>query len=358
VKLRVIDNPPNPYLSEHREWLEPPPAARVEIYEEASGSILSHNDSPDVAFTWSVNPYRGCQHGCAYCYARPYHEYLGLGAGTDFDTKIIVKRNAAELLRKEFSKKSWKGETVVFSGITDCYQPIEAAYGITRQCLEVCLEFGNPVGVVTKGFLVVRDADLLAKLNEKAQAHVSISIPFADEEAAGLIEPQAPPPSRRFEAIRRLHQAGVPVGVMVAPVIPGLTDRDIPHILEQAANAGAEWANCVCLRLPGNVEPVFLQRLRETMPERADRVVKRVREVRGGKLYDPRFGARMRGEGAYWDTISHLFAMSKARFGFDGEKDEPASSPPEPATLIESRVESQDRREDHAGDRQMTFAFQ
>jgi len=318
MHLRRVDNPPNPYLSQHAEWLEPPPPARLEIYEETSGSLLSHNDSPDLPFTWSVNPYRGCQHACAYCYARPYHEYLGLGAGTDFDTKLIVKTNAAELLRKEFRKRTWKRECVNFSGITDCYQPIEASYGITRKCLEVCLEFANPVTVVTKGFLVVRDADLLARLSALAGAKVCMSIPFADAETARLIELQAPPPARRFEAVRRLTEVGVPVNVFVAPVIPGLNDRDIPKILEQAAAAGARFASYTALRLPGSVESVFVSRLREVMPLRADRVLARLRDIRGGALSDSRFGKRMRGSGTYWESIRDLFAISRTRYGLDG----------------------------------------
>ncbi len=315
VKLRPIDNPPNPYASRYAEWLEPPPAARVEIYEETSGSILSRNDSPDLPFTWSINPYRGCQHACAYCYARTYHEYLGLGAGTDFDTKLIVKTKAADLLRAEFEKKKWSKEMVNFSGITDCYQPIEASYGITRACLEVCLEFRNPAVVVTKSFLVVRDADLLAELNNMASAKVFVSIPFYDARSAKLMEPQTPPPSRRFEAVRRLSEAGVPVGVFVAPIIPGLNDRDVPQILEEAAAAGAQSASYTALRLPGSVESVFLSRLQQAMPDRANRVIRRLRDIRDGKLDDSRFGRRMRGNGVYWKSIRDLFEMSKRRFG-------------------------------------------
>lgn len=317
MNLRRVDNPPNPFLSEHREWLEEPPAARIEIYEETSGSILSHNDSPDLPFTWSVNPYRGCQHACAYCYARPYHEYLGYGAGTDFETKLIVKRNAPDLLREAFRKRGWKRESVNFSGITDCYQPIEACYGVMRGCLKVCIECRNPAAVVTKSFLVARDADLLAELNAAASVRVFLSIPFADAEVCKLIEPQAPAPARRFEAVRRLAEAGVPVGVFVAPIIPGLNDKDVPKILEQAAAAGATSASYTALRLPGSVEGVFVKRLREVLPLRADRVLNRLRDIRGGKLSDSRFGARMRGSGPYWDSVRDLFEMSKKRYGLD-----------------------------------------
>lgn len=315
MQLRPVDNPLNPYLSQHAEWLEEPPVARVEIYEERSGSILSKNTSPDLPYTWSVNPYRGCQHACAYCYARRTHEYLGLGAGTDFDTKLIVKPDAPDLLQRALTRRSWKGESVHFSGVTDCYQPIEAAYGITRQCLEVCLELSNPACVVTKGFLVVRDAELLAALDRAAEAHVGISIPFADEAACKLLEPQAPPPRRRFEAIRQLRAAGVPVGVIVAPVIPGLTDSQVPRILEQAASAGAQWAGFSALRLPGNVAEVFIRRLQEAMPARAGRVLRRLRDIRGGRLNSSRFGERMRGSGPYWESIARLFHVSRERFG-------------------------------------------
>jgi DNA repair photolyase len=319
---RAVANPPNPYLSQHAEWLEPPPVARLEIYEESSGSVLTRNDSPDVPFTWSVNPYRGCQHACAYCYARPYHEYLELGAGTDFETKLFAKTNAPEMLRKAFSKKSWAREWVTFSGVTDCYQPIEASFGITRECLEVCTEFQTPASVITKSFLVVRDIDVLVKLNRVVGARVFVSIPFADVEMSRLIEPQAPPPQRRFEAVRRISDAGICVGVMVAPIIPGLNDRDIPSILEQAAAAGASSVGYVPLRLAGSVRPVFLERLREAMPGRAQRVINRIRDIRGGRLNDPSFGSRMSGSGVYWDSIRDLFEISRKRFGLDGREED------------------------------------
>jgi DNA repair photolyase len=315
VKFKRIDNPPNPFLSEQRDWLEPP-RTRIEVYEETSGSILSHNTSPDVPFAWSVNPYRGCQHACAYCYARTYHEYLGLGAGTDFDTKLVVKPNAPELLRKAFGKPSWKHEHVNFSGITDCYQPIEASYRLTRKCLQVCAECCNPASVTIKGFLVVRDIDILSNLNARAGVSVTFSIPFADAAIARLIEPQAPPPERQLEAMRRLHEAGIPVGVIVSPIIPGLNDRDIPRILEKAAAAGARSASYTALRLPGSVQDVFIKRLREVMPLRADHVMNLLNEVRGGRLDEARFGKRMRGQGTYWDSICDMFRVFKMQFGF------------------------------------------
>lgn len=313
--MKPVSNPPNPYLSAHHEWLEPPPPARVEVYEEHAKSILSENDSPDIPFRWSVNPYRGCQHACAYCYARPYHEYLGFGAGTDFETKLVAKVNSGELLREAFSRKGWRGEQVNFSGVTDCYQPLEAVYKLTRACLEVCLEFRNPAAVVTKSFLVMRDAELFARLNQSAAATVYQSIPFADDATARLIEPQAPSPSRRLEAMRRLTAAGVPVGVLIAPLIPGLNDREMPEILERAAEAGAKWAGYMPLRLPGNVRPVFLERLAAAMPDRAARVEARIREMRQGRLNESAFGARMRGQGNYWESVEDLFRMARDRAG-------------------------------------------
>ncbi|MHC4608871.1 MAG: radical SAM protein [Planctomycetota bacterium] len=315
--MERIDNPPNPYESVYRQWLEPPPEARIEVYEERASSILSENDSPDVPFRWSCNPYRGCQHACAYCYARCTHEYLGLGAGTDFETKLVVKINAPELLAEVFSGRNWPGEAIHFSGATDCYQPLEAVYRLTRRCLAACLAHRNPAAVVTKSFLVTRDTELLAELDRAAGVQVCVSIPMADAQVAKALEPQAPPPARRFEAIRRLTAAGLSVGVVVSPVVPGLTDRDIPTILRQARDAGATRALFVPLRLPGSVEHVFLPRLRCQLPLHAKRVEQRLRDMRGGQLNDPRFGWRMRGQGPYWDSVKRLFEVWRDRLGFE-----------------------------------------
>lgn len=328
---RLVDNPPNPYLSEHRELLEPPPPATVEVFEEPAATIITENDSPDIPFRWSVNPYRGCQHACAYCYARPYHEYLGLGAGTDFETKLIVKTNAPELLRRTLAKPKWRGRSICFSGITDCYQPLEAVYRVTRRCLEACLEYRNPVSIVTKSYLIMRDAELLADLNRAAGATVFQSIPFADHGIARLIEPYAPPPSRRFDAMKRLTDAGVPVGIMVSPIIPGLNDSEIPAVLRRAADCGARCASYIPLRLPGNVAPVFLERIRRTMPHRAARIEARLREVRGGQLSDSRFGHRMRGSGEYWNSVKRLFDVSARRYRIHQYRDD-AFPPPAEST--------------------------
>lgn len=315
--MRRVDNPPNPYLSEHREYLGPPPAARLDVYEERARSIIAGNDSPDVPFCWSVNPYRGCQHACAYCYARRTHEYFGHGAGTDFDTRVIVKVNAAELLERELSRPTWEGEPLAFSGVTDCYQPLEAVYGVTRACLEVCLRRANPVGVVTKSHLIARDADLLAALHRRAGVRVYFSIPFFDAEVARKLQPHTPPPERQFEALRRLAAAGVPVGIMVAPIIPGLNDHDIPALLQRAAECGARGGSYSPIRLPGSVKDVFLSRLRAELPEAAARVEQRILELHGGRWNDPRFGCRMRGTGAYWESVKRLFQTMVLRYGLN-----------------------------------------
>jgi DNA repair photolyase len=314
VRLRPVSNPPNPWLSSAVEWLEPEPS-HLEVYEDATREILSRNDSPDVPFCWSVNPYRGCAHACAYCYARPTHEYLGFGAGTDFETRIAVKPRAAALLAKAFDRPSWKGELVAFSGVTDCYQPLEASWRLTRACLEVCLAYRNPVSVVTKAPLVERDLDLLASLSGQARASVTISLPFLDARRARALEPGAASPARRLETLRRLASAGVPCGVLVAPVIPGLNDEEVPRVLEAAREAGARRAHWLLLGLPGSSKAVFEARLREALPERAGRVLHRIREVHGNALYDSRFGVRRRGTGPYADALAALFGATARRLG-------------------------------------------
>ena len=317
MKPRAIHNPPNPWSTTEVDYLGEPPPARLEVYADHSREILARNDSPDVGFSFSVNPYRGCMHACAYCYARPTHEYLSFGAGTDFETKIAVKLNAAELLRSSFDRPSWKGELVVFSGVTDCYQPLEASLKLTRGCLQVCLDYRNPVAIITKAPLIERDLDLLGALAREARAHVSVSIPFWDQEAARAIEPYVATPRRRLQTVERLAEANVPVGVNVAPIIPGLNDQDIPSVLKAAKAAGATSAGYVLLRLPGSVKAVFEERLRATLPGRADRVLHRIRETRGGALYDPRFGVRGRGEGLYAETIKSLFETTARSLGIE-----------------------------------------
>jgi DNA repair photolyase len=317
-----ISNPPNPWATTEVEYLPElggAPEVGLEVYEDQTRQILSTNDSPDVGFRWSVNPYRGCFHACAYCYARPTHEYLSMGAGTDFDRKIMVKTRAPELLRAAFGKtvgkKSWRRELVVFSGVTDCYQPLEASFRLTRRCLEVCADFANPAAVITKAPLVERDVDVLSALGRVASVQVMVSVPFWDPERARAIEPYAASPARRLRTIERLAAAGIAVGVNVAPIIPGLNDHDIPRILTAARDAGATSAGYVLLRLPGSVKMVFEERLRASLPLAADRVLHRIRETRGGQLYDSRFGVRGRGEGTYALAIRTLFEAWASRLG-------------------------------------------
>lgn len=321
MSFRRVENPPNPWQSAHREYLGEPPAAKLEIFEERAKTILSENDSPDLGFRWSLNPYRGCFHACAYCYARPTHQYWDFGAGTDFERKLVVKVNAPEVLEATFRRKSWRGEVIAFSGNTDCYQPLEATYELTRRCLEVCNAYRNPVCVITKGALVARDAKLLGELAQRAGVRVTVSIAFSDETMARALEPNAPLPSARFAALRALHDAGVPVGLALAPVIPGINDAQIAEVLERAAACGADEAFTTLLRLPAELKEVFTQRLQEAFPGRAKKVLNAIREMRGGELYRSGFGTRQVGEGARWSAIERLFEVTCKRLGMNARKE-------------------------------------
>jgi DNA repair photolyase len=326
--MKPIQNPPNPFLSHDCEYFEGMvPPAKLEVYEDLTRTILAKNDSPDLGFKWSLNPYRGCTHACAYCYARPSHEYLGFGAGTDFDTKIMVKRKAPALLRETFMKRSWKGELIIFSGDTDCYQPLEAHYKLTRECLEVCAEFGNPVGLITKSFLITRDLDVLKKLHARTHVSVTLSIPFFDDKMARIIEPHAASATSRFEAVKRLSEAGIHVNVNIAPIIPGLNDSDIPQILKKVKECGAKSATPVLLRLPGNVKEVFIERLKQHFPLGYEKIVGRIKEVRGGKLYNSEFGKRMHGEGPYWENIQKIFNVYCDKLGLNEFEDRETRPP-------------------------------
>lgn len=311
--MKLVSNPPNRFEPQHHERLEPAPPVVVQVVEEDAREILSRNDSPDLPFRWSLNPYRGCFHACAYCYARPSHEYWGWGAGTDFESKLVAKPHAAERLRATFMKPSWKGELIVFSGNTDCYQPLEASYGLTRACLEVCAEFANPVAIITKSGLITRDLPVLQQLHERAWLRVYFSIPFLDEDTARQVEPQAPSIKKRFEAMGVLSDAGIPTGVSIAPVIPGLNEEAIPGILARAREAGATTATFVLLRLPSTVEPVFVERMQQAFPSRIHKIMDRLRAMRNGAVSDPRFFTRHRGSGRYWDTIEQLFEVSRRK---------------------------------------------
>jgi len=312
-------NPPNRFESLHveveagNEGTTP-----TRFFRDTSRTILAENDSPDLGFRFSLNPYRGCEHGCVYCYARPSHQYLGFSAGLDFERSIVVKENAPALLRARLTSAAWTPQVVALSGNTDCYQPVERQLGITRRCLEVFAEFRNPVAVVTKSALVVRDADLLGALARLGAAEVSMSITTLDADLAARMEPRAAHPRRRLEAIRELDAAGVPVRVLVAPVIAGLTDQEIPSILEAAAAAGACSASWVLLRLPKPVDSLFAEWLETHYPDRARRVLGRIRDTRAGRLSDAEFGRRQRGEGPYAAQIADLFAVASRRHGLDG----------------------------------------
>ena len=275
--MRSASNPPNRFESLQRERLVPEDRVDLHIYADNTREILSRNDSPDLPFRWSLNPYRGCFHACSYCYARPSHEYLGFGAGTDFESKLVVKHDAPLLLRRTFDKASWKGELIVFSGNTDCYQPIEAKYRLTRACLGVCAEYRNPIGIITKSALVARDVDVLTAMYPDTWIRVYFSIPFADDEMARKIEPQAPSSTKRFETLRALSEAGIPTGISIAPIIPGLNEDDIPELLARARTAGATSATSSVLRLPGSVEPVFLERMTQAFPERIHKIINRIK---------------------------------------------------------------------------------
>lgn len=293
------------------------PATRY--YRDPTRSVLTRNDSPDVGFSHSLNPYRGCEHGCAYCYARPGHEYLGYSAGVDFESRILVKEAAPRLLRAALTRLNPPVEPLALSGVTDPYQPVERRLEITRQCLEVLAEARHPVSIITKNQLVTRDVDLLAELAGHEAAVVTLSITTLDPELRRSMEPRTSAPDRRLRAIRVLTEAGVPVGVNVAPVVPGLTDHEIPRILEAAAEAGAHHAGYTPLRLPGAVAGLFQGWLEDVVPERKERVLERIREMRGGRLNDPRFGSRMRGQGVYARQLHQLFQVAARKVGLHGK---------------------------------------
>ena len=317
------DNPPNRF---ERLSYQPDPesndpeeaSTKTQFLKDSSRSLITYNDSPDVGFEASINPYRGCEHGCIYCYARPTHEYLGFSAGLDFETKILVKEDAPELLRKELASRRWKPKILAISGVTDPYQPIERRLELTRRCLEVLAEFRNPVMIVTKNQLVARDIDLFKQLAEYSAAAVFVSVTTLDADLARVMEPRTSTPLNRLAAIETLASAGVPVGVMVAPTIPGLTDHEMHSIITSAVNAGARHAGYVVVRLPFAVKELFENWLEQHFPDRKKKVLSHIRDMRGGKLNDPNFGSRMRGEGAYSEQIKSMFKLACRKAGIEG----------------------------------------
>jgi DNA repair photolyase len=293
---------------------------RTQIIKDTTQTIIAYNNSPDVGFDASINVYRGCEHGCAYCFARPTHEYLGFSPGLDFETKIVVKEDAPELLRKELGSKKWKPQILAMSGVTDCYQPLERKMQLTRRCLEVLAEFRNPTCIITKNFLVTRDVDLLAELAKYNAIAVNVSITTLDSTLQPKLEPRAATPRARLEAIRILSEAGVNVGVLMAPIIPGLTDHEIVNVVGEAVNAGAKFAGCVTLRLPFAVKDIFSQWLEDHFPARKDKVLNKVRALRGGKLNDANFGSRMKGNGIFADQISQMFHVACRKAGLKEDR--------------------------------------
>ena len=317
-----VTNPKNRFESLER-IPEPPDdhddvsSPHTQFLTDSSKTIIAYNDSPDVGFDASVNPYRGCEHGCIYCYARPTHEYLGFSAGLDFETRIMVKHDGPELLRKELSSSKWKPQVLAMSGVTDCYQPIEKKLQLTRQCLEICLEFRNPVVIVTKNYLVTRDIDILSELARHQCIGVTISLTTLDAKLSSLMEPRASRPVRRLAAITALAQAGVPVGFLQAPMIPGLTDSEAPAIAQAAVDAGASFAGYVALRLPYAVKSLFEQWLEQHYPDKKEKVLNRIRAIRGGKLNDPNFKTRMHGEGVFAEQMAELFQLACKKVGIN-----------------------------------------
>ncbi|AQV93203.1 DNA repair photolyase [Cupriavidus necator] len=303
-----------------RQAHEPEAAPRTLVAFERSRTIVSRNESPDVPFDQSINPYRGCEHGCSYCFARPTHAYLGLSPGLDFETKLFAKTNAAELLRKELSRKSYSPSVIALGTNTDPYQPIEREQRLTRSILEVLNEFQHPVAITTKSALVTRDIDILAQMAEKGLARVYLSINTLDSEIARKLEPRANTPAKRMEAIRRLSSQGIPTGVLVAPVIPALTDFDVEHVLQTAAEAGAESAAYVMLRLPLEVHDIFIAWLQQHYPGRRRHVLSLIEQAREGKHNDSVFGRRMRGTGIFADLLAQRFKIACRRFGLNQDR--------------------------------------
>jgi DNA repair photolyase len=294
-----------------------PSQVKTEVFYDSSKSIVSTNDSPDIGMEATVNPYRGCEHGCIYCFARPGHEYLGLSAGLDFETKILAKPDAAKLLAEKLSSKSWEPKVVTLSGVTDCYQPIERELKITQGCLEVLRDFRNPAVILTKSALVTRDLHIFKEMAAYDCIKINMSVTTLDPKVSRLMEPRASQPYLRLKAIETFAKAGVPVGIIIGPVVPGLTDHEIPAILRSVADAGAKTAHYTMLRLPYGVKDLFQAWAEKNYPDRAEKILNRVRAVRKGKLYDSEFGTRMRGEGLFADQVAAMFNLYKKKYGLN-----------------------------------------
>lgn len=321
-------DPPNRFEAHHRElelehvewdqeYLHQVENRKIEYFPDDSKTIVSENSSPDIPFRYSLNPYRGCIHSCAYCYARPGHEYLGFNAGLDFETKIVVKHDAPKLFEEFLARKSWKPESITFSGVTDCYQPAEREFRLTRGCLEVARDCHQPVSIITKNALILRDLDILKDMSQRGLVHVYLSITTLDPGLARDMEPRTSVPAARLRAVKTLTEAGVPVGVMVAPIIPGLNDSEAPAILAAAKEAGAQTAGYILLRLPLTVEPVFKEWVERTQPMKSEKILGRIRAARDGKMSDSTWGQRMVGTGEMADQIKSMFLLFSKRLGLD-----------------------------------------
>src|SRR4051812_27192892 len=310
--LHVELDPSDPAEDEDR------PKLATQFFRDGTKTIIARNNSPDVGFDTSINPYRGCEHGCAYCFARPTHEYLGFSAGLDFETRIMVKETAPDLLAAELASPKWKPQVVALSGVTDPYQPVERRLRITRRCLEVLAKFRNPVAIITKNRLVTRDIDVLGELARHNAAAVNVSVTSLDPKLQRVLEPRTSSPEARLEAIAALHEAGIPVGVMVAPIIPGLTDHEVPRIVEACAKAGAQFAGYTIVRLPWAIAPLFEHWLDEHFPDKKEKVLSRIRHIRNGKINDPRWGFRTKGEGIFAEQIRSMFEIACRRAGMNG----------------------------------------
>lgn len=291
------------------------PGRPTTFYHDLSKTVLTRNTSPDIGYDVSLNPYRGCEHGCVYCYARPTHEYLGFSLGLDFESKIMVKTDAPERLRRELAARRWRPQVVGLGGVTDIYQPVERRLELTRRCLEVFAAFRNPVSLVTKGQLITRDLDLLLELSRFQAVSVAVSLTTLDDDLARVMEPRAAAPARRLEVVRKLAEAGVHVGVLTSPIIPGLNDEEIPRLVTAAARAGAQFVGYGVVHLPHGLKDFFAAWVEATFPERAGRILNRIRALRGGALDDPRFGYRMRGEGVWAEQLAALHRLACRRAG-------------------------------------------
>lgn len=316
------DNPANRFEGKYTDYdldeeTGQKPAQETKLFADDTKEILSKNESPDLPFTYGLNPYRGCEHGCIYCYARPFHEFLGFSAGLDFESRIMVKYDAAEKLRAKFASKNWKPESVTLSGVTDPYQPVERELEITGGCMEVFAEARNPVGIITKNYLVTRDIDLLEELAKYNAVHVTLSVTTLDRDLARVMEPRTSQPYRRLKAIEILAEKGISVGVNVAPIIPGLTDHECADILKAASDAGATHAGYTIVRLPHGVKDLFKEWLEQHFPDRKDKVLNRIRNIRGGELYESSFGKRFHGEGEFANQIREMFRIQTQKLGLN-----------------------------------------